>query len=794
MTWFALLVPALLGADAVATQASEPWLEAPFAATAAEIATAARQIDAAGADAVMLFRDDRFSFDVEGRMTHTRRWVYRISSPEGLENWSATEAIWAPWHQARPLLRVRIINPDSGERWLEPQRVSELSAEQAGLDGQLRLLRAALPTSLGAVVEEQVVLRDERPFFAAGVSVEHLLAMPVPVFRGRLMLEAPNALPLRYSAHLISLSSRRETTATHTELTFDYSDLAAAQPIEAGLPAEEPRYPAFAFSTGESWSSVATAYSRAVSEQLTESETAAVRRWLPDQGSSTRIGRIEDVLEGLRGNTRYQASRFGTSPILPSSPLATLRRGGGDSRELATVLTAALRAENIPAYVALLRAGYGKDVESGLPGLGGFNHALVYVAPRTRQEAREEPETPASGDPIWIDPGDAFSRAGELASDRQGRLALIASPETRQLIRTPEASAADNRTITEIDVFMAEVGPARVIETSTHFGTAEHRQRLLSSQVNESGRRLGYQAYLEAAYRAETLGEVEETPVTDLSVPFRLRLEGLQAGRAWTTAEEGALAIDLRDLITRLPRELLVAGDQRRQRDFVFHEPFIAEWRYRIHPPAQMKPRDLPGNRSWPLGSGLLTRKLRVEGSVVYADFRLDSGPRRISADDFHAYLEAVQEQLRQPPLILWFRPKGRTSGSTLGPIPPLRSSFTLRANASWPEFHLNTEPTLKTQHFEIRSSSSAGSTGSEQPRRIIDRAPPGSDPPARAAAASSRDGAPSDRARQGSWDDSPPSFRRRKAVPAPRQQRRDAGGMAARRPGAVSGFRGNVL
>ncbi len=653
MTWFALLVPALLGADAVATQASEPWLDNPFAATAAEVATAAAQFDAAGADAIMLFRDDRYRFDADGRMTHTRRWVYRISSPAVLEDWSATEAIWAPWHQARPLLQVRIIDPDGNERWLDPERVSELSAEQAGLDGELRLLRAALPTSPGAVVEEQVVLRDERPLFAAGVSVEHLLAMPVPVHRGRLTLEAPKSLPLKYSTHLISLSSRHQTTAERIELTFDYADLPPAQSLEIGLPADEPRYPAIAFSTGDSWSSVASAYSRAVSEQLTESETSAVRRWLPDRGASTRIGHIEDVLQGLRGNAKYRASVFGTSPILPSSPLATLRRGGGDSQQLAVVLTAALRAENIPAHVALLRAGYGRDVEPELPGLGGFNHALVYVAP---EEAREDPDG-LSGDPIWIDPGDRFSRAGELASDRQGRLALVASPQTRRLIRTPEASSADNRTITEVDVFMAEIGPARFVETSTHFGAAEHRQRLLSSQVDESGRHVGYRAYLEAAYRAEALGEVEETTATDLSEPFRLRLEALRAGRAWTTAEEGALAIDLRDLIANLPRELLVAGGKRRQRDFVFHEPFIAEWHYRIRPPPQMRPHDLPGDQSWPLGSGLLTRQLRFDGEVVHADFRLDSGPRRITADSFHAFRNAVQEQLQEPPLILWFRP-----------------------------------------------------------------------------------------------------------------------------------------
>ena len=51
----------------------------------------------------------------------------------------------------------------------------------------------------------------------------------------------------------------------------------------------------------------------------------------------------------------------------------------------------------------------------------------------------------------------------------------------------------------------------------------------MSAQVDARDRRRGYQAYLEAAYRADALGTVEETAVTDFSAPFRLRLEALGA-------------------------------------------------------------------------------------------------------------------------------------------------------------------------------------------------------------------------------------------------------------------------
>ena len=657
------------GAGEAATD-SEPWLGDAFAASGAEVADAAARSDATGddatgADVVMLLRDDRYAFEADSRMTHTRRWVYRVLTPAGLRDWSASEVVWAPWRQERPQIRVRVVDPEGGEWRLEPGAVSDLSAAQAGLDGELRLLRAVLPVDVGAVVEEEVVVRDTRPLFAAGVSVEHLLAMPVPVRRGRLTLTVPSALSLRYRSRLLSHPRRREVDGNRVRLTFTYADLPSAVPVAAGLPANQPRHPLVAFSTGDRWRKVAAAYARAVNERLKEPET--VRRWLPNRGFSARLDRVADVLEGLRGNLRHDPAELGSTPLLPSPPLESLRRGRGDSEDLAAVLVAALAAEGIPAYLALVRAGYGMDVEPELPGLGIFNHALVYVPAPSRSASgvatRPNPSVPgasrvardAPGEPIWIDPADRFSRAGELASDRQGRLALVASPDTRGLIRTPAATAAENRTITEIEVFMAEEGPARVVETSTYCGAAERRQRLLTSQVGVAGRRRGYRSYLETAYRAEALGEMEETPVEDLSVLFRLRLEALSASRGWTADGEGAFAIDLRPLVATLPRELLVPGAEPRREDFVLHEPFVIEWRYRIHPPAGMRARALPEDLDKPLGSGRLIRSFRLKGMVVHADFRLDSGPRRITAKRFNAYRDAVHALLNAPPLIVWF-------------------------------------------------------------------------------------------------------------------------------------------
>lgn len=626
---------------AAGTSAAEPWLAGPFAAEAGAIARAVAEVPRDAGDVVMLFRDDAFSFAAAGRLRYRRRWVYRISASAGLEDWSLSEAAWSPWYQAKPTLRARVIGPAGDERWLDPGALRELTAAEAGLSGDRRLLRAPLPVEVGAVVEEEAVFEDLEPFFSAGVSVKHLLVMPVAVHRGRLTLEAPTTLPLRYGVRRMEgLAPRREVSAGRVRLTFDYGALPAARPVEVGLPPEEPRYPHVAFATAESWSRVASTFADVLDSGVAESDPQAVLRWLPSLGVETQLDRIAELTAGVRGNVRHEPAELGSAGLLPAAPLATLKRGAGDSQDLAALLAAALRAEGIPAYVALVRRGYGMDVEPDLPGLGRFNHALVYV--------------PAT-EPVWIDPADELSRAGELASDCQGRWAMVASPNSRRLVRTPVARSGDNSTLTTIEVFMAEEGPARVVETSVHAGAAERRQRLVSAQVDARDRRRGYEAYLKAAYRAEALGIVEETGIEDLSGPFRLRLEGLRAGRAWTRGDEGAVAIDLSYLITTLPRELLLAGESPRRGAFVFHEPFVAEWRYRVVPSPGMRLRALPVDSTRRLGTGRLARSFREEGAIVHAAFRLDSGPRRLTRGQFETFRAAVQELLLEKSLVLWF-------------------------------------------------------------------------------------------------------------------------------------------
>ena len=85
------------------------------------------------------------------------------------------------------------------------------------------------------------------------------------------------------------------------------------------------------------------------------------------------------IVSRLHREVRYTGVEFGEAQIIPQFPSETLKRKFGDCKDKAALLVAMLRASGLPAYIALLSAGPGRDVPAELPGFGHFDHAIVYV-------------------------------------------------------------------------------------------------------------------------------------------------------------------------------------------------------------------------------------------------------------------------------------------------------------------------------------------------------------------------------------------------------------------------------
>jgi transglutaminase-like putative cysteine protease len=660
-------------AVAAVPAAPEPWDAEPFTADPAAVArAAARFLGHEGEPVVVLLSDQRYTLDDAGRETYTQRLVYRILTAAADTSWSTVERTWSPWRQGRPEVRARVITPEGVAHVLDPAVLTESGEVQEDPDifGDGRVLRGPLPaTGPGVVVEQEVTVRDTAAFFAGGTVELADVTAAVPVVHARVVIDAPAAVPLRYASRLLpAVTPRDETLAgppPRRRLTFDYRDLPADEDAEAALPPETPRSPYLAFSTGSSWADVARRYSAIVDAAIhaapprtgpgapagATAELAALVRAAGGPASS-QLETMSRVLRRL-GDIRYTGVELGQGGILPRPPAETLRRKFGDCKDKAVLLVAALRLLDIPAYVALLSAGEDQqDIDQELPGFGGFNHAIVVV-----------PGSPE----VWIDPTDRFARPGELPPDDQGRLALIASPSTSGLTRTPEAEAGENRAIKTLAVTLAEQGAANTVESDDYWGVAERDLRSFYSTEDPETLRQALSDYIRKIYLAKSLSSYDHANPLDLSRPFHLRLEARETKRAMSDETGATVAILTAPLLDQLPDELTGKDHDKqpppRLGPYYFSRPFSAEISYRIVPPPGFAPRPLPPSRTRRLGTATLVETYAAgDGSVVTATLHLDSGKRRLSAAEFEQLRAAVRELADAKPILVQFEQVGESA------------------------------------------------------------------------------------------------------------------------------------
>lgn len=623
------------------------WRSGPFVASAEELlAAAAADTENSEAPAVMLFQGVHYRFAADGRLEIRRHWIYRVLDAAALGDWSVSQMRWSPWHQERPRIKARVVRAD-GEQWLDESVLEERHAVESadGLQGGRLLLSGRLPgVEPGAVVEEEITLKELRPAFPWGTAHRHYTALFIPTVRGQVVLDASTRLALRHGVRRMPglRPSSSAVEGDRVRVVFDLHDLPAAKAAEEGLPSHLPRYPHIAFSTGRSWNWVATGLGQLFEKVITRTRLDALASELPS-ASVPLQERLDQVLALIRRKVQYNGLEINASPMTPD-PDRVLESGSGDGFDIALTMVAAFRRMGLDSQAALINSGFGVDVEPRLPGFGLFNHALVRVQPAVGAE------------PIWIDPIAPFSRPGELPLAAQGRFALLVGPGTEKLVQTPVSQPEDNRAFEEREVFFNDFGPGRIVETCEYRGSAERSQRRITEGLDDEARRRGYQAYVHAFHHAAALGNLEETEARDLSMPFRLKLEVLQSHRARTELQEAVLEIPVRELARRMPAALLDASSEPRREDYVFPEPFITEWRYVVHPPAGFELSELPSDLDFDLGPARYSRRFeRRDDGVLVGHLRFDVGQRLLAAGQFEAMKKALVEHLQRPPLVLRF-------------------------------------------------------------------------------------------------------------------------------------------
>lgn len=534
---------ALLAPPAAAGGAPAPWEGAPFSADPAALLAAAQALPAPkGAGIDLLVEEARYRFDERGALTVEHRVVFRVLTADAARSWSRVERSYAPWNQARPEIRARVITARGEVHALDPATLSEQGTGDRGdTFSDRRVLAGPLPALReGAVVEEVVTLRDTAPGFDAGISARFFLAQATPVRLVRLEVTAPAALPLRWVVRGAELTPTAGVKDGLRRVALERRDVAAATPAEPGAPHEQAPAPYVLFGWGRSWAEVARRYGELWERQLAGADLAEAARAALGEGKPDRAEAVRRVMAWVHQNVRYTGLELGEAALVPAPPAETLKRRYGDCKDLSLLVTALLRAAGLDARLALVRLDW-HELSPEVPGISQFDHAVVRVE-----------GTP----PIWIDATDPYTPPGQLPPPVEGRLALLSGPGVKDLVRTPERGAEANtgRTLRELE--LAEVGPGRIVESRELTGALASGERAFRARLPADRREEMTERYAQDVLRGRELGEWSVDGGEALGAPLRVKVEARESAAVFTGDDSAEVPVTPDSIFEALPEYL----------------------------------------------------------------------------------------------------------------------------------------------------------------------------------------------------------------------------------------------
>lgn len=600
----------------------------PFSESAASLRAAAAAAKAdPQADVVVLL--DEVHFVIRNKMVketvHHR--IIKVQTDKGIETWGQFGRGWAPWYQERPVLDARVLDPSGSFHKLD-QKTIEIVSKPQGEDhtySDWRELRAPLSAvHPGSVIETVTTTVAQRPYAKAGALVQWYLGNNVPTLVTRITIDSDRKLKPK-----LFLAPNATQTVRRRGKNYSYSIVQghlASYKYEAHQPYDVPRVPLLLFSTGGSWKSMASEYASVVNQQIAKGELP--NSALPKR-SKSRHETIAAALATLHKRVRYTGLEFGQNAMVPWTPAESWKRQYGDCKDKATTLVAMLRSVDIEAHVALLRSGLGQDISPEVPGMGGFNHAIVYVPAKGKSERA-----------YWIDATVGLASLGQVGSTVQGRWALVASKSTNSLKKIPNAPASQNRIVEERIVRLPGYGKAAIREVTKFFGTREVNARYSYRDRKQDKLREDMEAYVADHYKAPVLVSVSTTVSTDLDTPLELYVEAKEAAVTYAGTHEAGVYIDRSGLFELVSRELMAVANERKHlrsriekratplRVFPSHK----EWRYRIEHPPGFEAKTLPRDQDRMLGMLRFHQSFRVKKGYVEATFSITNDENVLTA------------------------------------------------------------------------------------------------------------------------------------------------------------------
>ncbi|MFO0745535.1 MAG: DUF3857 domain-containing protein [Myxococcota bacterium] len=571
--------------------------------------------------AELLVDDVAISYDAEQRITRHEHRIWRVLSAEGVDQLGTLSFPWEPWHQARPVVRARVVTADGRELQLDPKTVSDAAGRVHGqvIDDRKELVVPLPGVGRGSTLEVDVEVRSERAVFdAPAASSRYYFWTDFPVRWLRLRVSAPGT-GLHWTAKnfearglkvVESQPSGRKLVEVVTHLGTDDQPTTVAE------------IPWLAWSTGGTWQAMARSYHGAVTQALASPPPDGA---LPAPKGSPRE-QADAILTALRARVRYTGLELGQSAVVPYTPAEVWQREYGDCKDMAVLMVHGLSRAGIDARVALLSAGFADDVPSDMVGLDGFDHAIVYV-PAQR-----------GADAFWIDPTATDYPAGALPAGDLERRALVIDPATSGLVSTATRDVWPARFRAETTIQLAQLGGAEVDDTLRY--EAAYASQVRSSMVGKPQQDLKFtRRWLEDLHGTKSFDDLSVEGAPDAVI---VRAKGHEALRYVTGLSSADIDLPRSHIFGSIPSELV--DDDRKPLPYRFDQALQLASRARIVAPLGFVLAAGAGSETIQLGPARWTQTIAAapgEVGVATAEVTLDFGKLDYTSDDVTAFRKA---------------------------------------------------------------------------------------------------------------------------------------------------------
>jgi tetratricopeptide (TPR) repeat protein/transglutaminase-like putative cysteine protease len=575
--------------------------------------------------------------EADGTVETVTHEVIRLNNRRGIDQLGEHRNItFRPGDESLTLNTARVVKAAGGEVAVGPDHVQlrDAATDYSVYDTSKELVISLPALEEGDVVEVKWTTRGRHPEYAGHFFGRYQFGDErYPVWRETFGVRVPKRKALKYAAtnpHKVPGGKLEPEVSEKDGQKLVVWRAVDRRPVpkEELAPSKEELRPGVAFSTFASWEEVAD-WERKVRTDCWEC-TPEVKQIVEDV--KRRHKEPEAVARALtdwvRKNVRYVSSGE-KHDFTPHSPADVLRNRFGDCKDGAQLLGVLLKEAGIPsAFISLNARGDGQVLEA-VPS-PQTTHAILLAT--------------INGKDHWIDTTASRAAWDFLPRSDCGRVAYAVDDKSLRMLRTPEFTAADNRTEVVTRMRLDPDGTSHNARALTYSGEAALEKREEWLDVNPADRlRLVRSDLLESHGKAKlTALAIDPAALRDLHGPVKARIEfdvpqHFHGSDAEGSVSDGALWSRLLGATVDPERTLPV--ELKEQFESVHTFIIEAPPGYRLGKPPADKDQDSP----W----GRFTRTIESDaaGRKWTVAFRTRIDKTRVEKKDFDSFL-AFQDKV----------------------------------------------------------------------------------------------------------------------------------------------------